>query len=67
MMLRLNRLTVSPRAHQRGHGFRPDPGGATDIMARLIAWPPLRRIMSARSHAPGGSPGALYGFSGADL
>jgi hypothetical protein len=23
-MLRLNRLTVSPRAHQRGHGFRPD-------------------------------------------
>jgi hypothetical protein len=24
MMLRLNRLTVSPRAHQRGHGFRPD-------------------------------------------
>jgi hypothetical protein len=23
MMLRLNRLTVSPRAHQRGHGFRP--------------------------------------------
>jgi len=24
MMLRRNRLTVSPRAHQRGHGFRPD-------------------------------------------
>jgi hypothetical protein len=24
MMPRLNRLTVSPRAHQRGHGFRPD-------------------------------------------
>jgi hypothetical protein len=24
MMRRLNRLTVSPRAHQRGRGFRPD-------------------------------------------
>jgi hypothetical protein len=24
MMQRLNRLTLSPRAHQRGHGFRPD-------------------------------------------
>ena len=24
MMLRPNRLTVSPRAHQRGHGFRSD-------------------------------------------
>jgi hypothetical protein len=24
MMLRLNKLTVSPRAHQRGHGFRRD-------------------------------------------
>jgi hypothetical protein len=40
MMLRLNRLTVSPRAHQRGHGFRPD--------GELVATTHRKIVMSYR-------------------
>jgi hypothetical protein len=47
-MLRLNRLTVSPRAHQRGHGFRPDGEWAS-----VDDSPPNRDVLSLISRAVG--------------
>ena len=56
-MLRLNRLTVSPRAHQRGHGFRPDGELVAVETTHCSVHSPTRKVKSEKATAGHGRSG----------